>query len=90
MEQWKLVVAGGAIALAGMGAGSFVFGAQPARAQRTYTECFIARQESLDTNGSGDIETLDEGHTIHVPRGWEVVGGGGLFGSWVGAVVLCR
>lgn len=89
MEQWKLVVAGGGIALAGMAAGASLFGASPARAQRTYSECYFARQESVDTNASGDIERLDVPHTIHIPSGWDPIGGGGERPG-LGALVLCR
>lgn len=90
-QPWKLVLAGGAIAIAGIVAGAALFGSPPAAAQRAgFRECFVARQESLDTNGSGQIERLDLGHTVLVPPGWTPIGGGGLVGNWTATVVLCR
>lgn len=52
MDSWKLVLMTGLVALGGVGVGATVFGSQPAQAQRPqFRECFVARQESLDTNG---------------------------------------
>ncbi len=95
MEGWKLVLAGGAIALAGMAVGAGLFGAQPATAQTTgaWRDCFVARQESVDTNGSGITERVDLSHAVLVPAGYVPVGGGGLGwgdGNPTSTVVLCR
>jgi hypothetical protein len=94
MEGWKLVMAGGVIALAGMAVGASLFGAQPVVAQSSgWRDCFIARQESVDTGGSGTTERVDLGHVVLVPAGYEPVGGGGMGlgdGNGTSTVVLCR
>ena len=92
MEHWKLVLAGGAVAVAGMCVGAGLFGARPVRAQVAgYRECFVARQESVDTDGSGRVGSVDDAHTIRVPAGYVPIGGGGLGGAnLVGAMVFCR
>ena len=94
MEGWKLVAMGAAVMLLGMTAGAQLFGAHAAEAQTTerWHDCFVARQESVDTNGSGTTETVRLDHTILVPSGYVPIGGGGMTGSsaWIGGVVLCR
>ena len=50
----------------------------------------IARQETLDTGRDGVITRPTTAEIIEVPTGWEVVGGGGPGGNWVGTIVLCR
>lgn len=94
MEGHKLVLAGGAIALAGIGVGAFLFSPRPATAQVSpFRECIIARQESLDTNGSGVIAEAGLNFRIVIPPGWEPIGGGGPEGGrdgWLGTVILCR
>jgi len=92
VDVWKLVVAGGVIALAGMAIGSGVFGAGPAAAQTAgWRDCFTARQESVDTDASGIIGRVDLGHTVIVPRGYEPVGGGGMWnGNDTATIVFCR
>lgn len=92
MENWKLVMAGGVIALAGMVVGASLFGGTPAVAQTDgWRDCFIARQESVDTNASGRTASVDSGHTILVPSGYVPVGGGGMWdGNDTATVVFCR
>lgn len=93
MDNWKLVMAGGVIALAGMVVGAWLFGGTPAVAQTDgWRDCFVARQESVDTNGSGRTESVDMGHTVLIPSGYVPVGGGGLWGdgNTTSTVVLCR
>jgi hypothetical protein len=94
MEGHKLVLAGGAIALAGMVVGGLFFGARPVAAQTgPFRECVIARQESVDTGDSGAIASADAAHRIAIPPGWEPIGGGGPEGGrdgWLGSVILCR
>lgn len=92
VDGWKLVVAGGVIALAGMAAGAAAFGARPAVAQTGgWRDCFTARQESVDTDGSGTIERVDLAHSVIVPRGYEPIGGGGMWnGNPTATVVFCR
>lgn len=92
MESWKLVATGGAIAVAGMAFGAWVFGVRPASAQASgFRECIIARQESLDTNGDGVIARPDPGHTVRIPSGWTPIGGGGLWpGNDTSTIVFCR
>jgi F0F1-type ATP synthase membrane subunit c/vacuolar-type H+-ATPase subunit K len=93
-ESWKLSLAGGIVALAGVAVGATCFGSGPAQAQTApaaFSRCVIARQESLDTNSAGAIDAPDVSHTILVPAGWEVVGGGGMHDqTWNSAVVLCH
>ena len=91
MDQWKLAAVMGAVALGGVAVGGWLFGAQHARAQQAaFTQCFVARQESVDTNGEGLIAQPRQSETVHVPPGWTVVGGGGLVGNWTSTIVLCR
>ncbi len=93
MEQWKLALVMGVVALGGVAMGAACFGGGRAEAQATgFRECIIARQESLDTDARGEIESPNPAHSIHVPAGWEVVGGSGVSATsnWVGAIVLCR
>ncbi len=93
LEQWKLGLVMGLVALGGVAIGASFLGADRAEAQMTaYRQCVLARQESLDTNGAGQIERIDSAHTIVIPAGWEVIGGSGVSATsnWVGAIVLCR
>lgn len=94
MQDWKLALVVGGVALGGVAVGAQCFGARPVAAQTsaTYTRCIIARQESLDTRGDSSIEAPDSGHTITIPTGWEVVGGGGPTPDdrFLGAIVLCH
>ncbi|UJR83567.1 hypothetical protein [Sandaracinus amylolyticus] len=92
MDQWKLVLTGGGIAIVGMGVGAALFGTRPAVAQDAgFRECIVARQESVDVNGEGQMEHADRGHTVFVPPGWTPVGGGGLWpGNPTSTIVLCR
>jgi hypothetical protein len=89
MESWKLVVAGGLVALGGMGLGAMLFGAHPVEAQHArYSECIVGRQESFDVNNSGVLQAYSLDHAVLIPAGWEPIGGGGYPGF--GAVGLCR
>ncbi len=95
MKDWKLALVVGAVALGGVVVGAQCFGARPAEAQsRSFRRCVVARQESLDVNGAGQIDRIDMGHSVMVPSGWEVLGGGGQgggsAGTYLGAVVLCE
>jgi hypothetical protein len=92
MESWKLVLAGGALVLAGVALGASLFGTERATAQDgRWRDCIIARQESLDTNGAGQIERPDLGHTVIIPPGYVPIGGGGFLGGNItSTVVLCR
>lgn len=91
MEQWKLAAVMGAVALGGVALGGLLFGSRPAQAQRAeFTECFLARQESVDTNAQGLIGRPGAAETIRIPSGYTVVSGGGVGPNWLGSVVLCR
>lgn len=91
MQDWKLALVVGGVALGGVVVGAQCFGARPVQAQATgYTRCMIARQETLDTGRDGVITRPTTAEIIEVPTGWEVVGGGGPGGNWVGTIVLCR
>ncbi len=91
MEQWKLAVVVGAVALSGVVVGAGCFGAPAASAQvaqPAFTRCFFGRQESVDVDNSGVVASPDLSHTINVPAGWTVVGAAGTEGQ--AAVLLCR
>lgn len=89
MESWKLVCAGGAIALAGMALGAWLFGPEPARAQQgAYERCIAVKQESIDVNNEGNVAPVTRDHTVLIPPGWEVIGGGGA--PSLGVIVLCH
>lgn len=90
-----------ALSFALVGLAGVLLGAQasaaPAQAQTAgvqYARCAVVRQESLDVGSDGHAETMDTGHTILIPAGWEVVGGGGQgggdSGTYLGAIVLCH
>lgn len=85
MEQWKLVLAGGALTLVGVVMGAVLFGSQPVVAQEAgFRECFFAFQEYVDVNTEGIVALPDRAHTIVVPRGYVPVSGGGA------TVLFCR
>jgi len=90
MQDWKLALVVGGVALGGVAVGAQCFGARPAAAQTsaTYTRCIIARQESLDTRDDSSIEAPNSGHTVSIPPGWDPVGGSG--DGVMGYVVLCH
>ncbi len=94
MEQWKLAAVIGVVALGGVAVGGWLFGANHADAQEArpaYRECFVARQENVDTNDRGQIEAFREDHVVLIPPGWTPIGGGGAGASGThGTLVLCR
>lgn len=96
MKDWKLALVVGGVALGGVAVGAQCFGARPALAQtdRTYARCIVVRQESTDTGGDGTFGNPGVDHTVLIPSGWDVVGGGGQggggSGTYLGAVVLCH
>lgn len=90
MKDWKLVLVGAGIALAGMIVGASLFGAQPAAAQRTYTQCFIGIQEVVDIDGSGTVHLPESSRSVNVPSGWDVVSGGGIHPGGAGGFLFCR
>ena len=91
MKDWKLALVVGAMTLGGVVLGATLFGSDPVQAQQgPYRECFIARQETVDTNNEAMIERPGRNRLITVPPGFEPVGAGGLDGNWVGVVAFCR
>lgn len=94
MQDWKLAVVVGGVALGGVVVGAQCFGARPVQAQTApaaYARCIVARQESLDTHDDGQIEAPGLNRTILIPSGWDVVAGGGIENAhWLGAVLLCH
>jgi hypothetical protein len=89
MKDWKLVLAGGGIALAGMVVGASLFGAERAAAQTAYTTCVFARQPTVDVDDDGVVGRRDAPHSIDIPSGWTPIGGGAGLGA-DGVLVLCR
>ncbi len=86
MQQWKTALAGAALAL-----GVRLFGAEAASAQAgTYAECFFGQQELVDIDGSGRVAAPPHDRMIVVPRGYEVVGGGGNSRGDHGTILFCR
>ena len=93
MQDWKLALVVGGVALGGVAVGAQCFGARPAQAQLgPYTRCVIVRQESLDAHNDGSIDPPNIDHVVLMPVGWEPIGGGGYVGAaaHMGSVVLCR
>jgi hypothetical protein len=92
MQQWKAALAGAAVALAGIAIGAQLFDAEPANAQTAgnYSECFFGQQELVDIDGNGRVATPGRDRTIVVPRGYEVVSGGGNTRSDHGTILFCR
>lgn len=91
MEQWKLALVMGVVALGGVAVGAWAFGAPAATAQTPpFRDCVIVRQESVDVNDSGEVQRIGLARTIRIPPGYTPIGGGGLGPNWVGAMVLCR
>ena len=94
MEQWKLAAVMGAVALGGVAVGGWLCGVDHARAQEArpaFRECFVARQETVDTNNEGAVEPFRVDHIVTVPAGWTPIsGGGGATSHGHGAVVFCR
>lgn len=92
MQQWKAAFAGAAIAAGGIAAGLQVFGSQPAGAQAAtgYRECFLGQQELVDIGNDGLVAPPPRARTIVVPRGYDVVGGGGNHRGDHGTILFCR
>ena len=92
MKDWKLILIGCAIGTVCSTTTAWLVTSHPAEAQaeRPFTQCIIARQETLDTNNQGQIEAPRVDRTVIIPAGWVPIGGGGLVGEWVGTVILCR
>src|SRR5688572_12438922 len=89
MEPWKAAIGGAVIALGGLALGAHLFGAEPASAQGSgYRECFFAEQEVVDVDNTGTVAAPPPQRTIVVPRGYEVVSGGGL--QQRGVILFCR
>lgn len=90
-DGMKTLVLGAGLMLVGMIAGAQLFGAPSVAAQATrHTLCFLARQEVVHVNSSGDIDSVSPAHTIHIPTGYEVVGGGGADEDGRGYILICR
>lgn len=87
MKDWKLVLVGGGIALAGMIVGASIFGAHPAAAQRTYTR-FFAMQDEVGVSRESVVATPGPNRLINVPSGWDVVSAGGTGADAV--VMFCH
>jgi hypothetical protein len=91
MQPWKAALAGAGIAIGGMVVGAQLFGAEPANAQAgAYRECFFGQQELVDIDNAGEVATPPRDRTILVPRGFEVVGGGGNARGDHGTILFCR
>ncbi len=90
MEQWKLAAVMGAVALGGVALGGLLFGSHPAQAQRAqFTECFVARQQSVDTDDQGRVHQPSPAQLFMIPPGYTVVSGAGGLGH-DGTILLCR
>ena len=91
MEPWKAAVGGAVIALGGLALGAHLFGAEPASAQAgAYSACFFGQQEVVDIDGNGEVANPSRARSIVVPRGWEVVSGGGNHRADHGTILFCR
>lgn len=93
MKDWKLIMMGCAIGTVCSTTTAWLVTSHPveAQAQGQFTQCIIARQESLDTNDRGEIEAPHVDRVVNIPPGWVPVGGGGFRGDGAdSAVVLCR
>jgi hypothetical protein len=89
MKKNRVVLAAGAIALAGFVLGAWVYRSDPARAQDApFRQCVLGRQETVDIDDQGRVAVLERDRMIQVPRGWVPVGGGGTGG--MGVVLFCR
>jgi hypothetical protein len=89
----RSAVVGGVLVILGVALGAIVFRSEPADAQAgPYRECVFGRQETHDINGEGRWELADRefqgNRIIRIPRGWDVVGSGGL--GVTGVVMICR
>lgn len=91
MKDLRLILIGCAIGTVCSTTTAWLVASRPveAQAQGPYTQCFVARQESIDTNDHGQIERLEERRMVNIPPGWVPIGGGGepIAGA---AIVLCH
>ena len=93
MKDWKLILMGCAIGTVCSTTTAWLVTSHPveAQAQGPFTQCIIARQETLDTNNQGQIEAPRIDHTVIVPPGWVPLGGGGEANDDSDAtIILCR
>ena len=89
---WALVVVVALLGVAHLGV-ELLRPSSVAEAQTSFTRCFFARQETVDTNNDARIARPGRDRQINVPRGWTVVGGGAMArGEDVGdgVILLCR
>ena len=91
MRHWKALFAGASLLLAGVALGVALLGAQPATAQTAaYSECFFGQQEVVDIDSHGGVASPGRNRMITVPRGYEVVSGGGNARADHGTILFCR
>ena len=93
MQSWKVAAVASAMTLAGVVIGAVLLGHREAQAQQApprFRTCFIARQQSVDTNDEAHINMPGTNRLISIPDGWTVVSGGGLAQDDQGSVILCR
>ena len=91
MSHWKPVCLGALIVFLWIALASFAFGPLPVTAQTlpaSYEECFFGRQETVDIDDSGTVETPEQDRLIRVPPGWTVVSAGGNEDH--GLILFCR
>jgi hypothetical protein len=89
MKDRKLVLAGGGITIAGMVVGASLFGVEHAAARTAYTTRVFAREPTVDVDDDGVVGRRDAPHSIDIPSGWTLIGGGAGLGT-DGVLVLCR
>ena len=93
MKDWKLILIGCAIGTVCSTTTAWLVASHPveAQAQGPFTQCIIARQETLDTNNQGQIDAPRVDHTINIPPGWLPIGGGGRSdNTYEATIVLCH
>jgi hypothetical protein len=96
MKDLRLILVGCAIGTVCSTTTAWLVTSRPveAQAQGPFTECVLARQETVDTNNSGEITRPGANRRINIPVGWEPIGGGGItepdMGDPTSTLVLCR
>lgn len=90
MKDLRLILIGCAIGTVCSTTTAWLVTSRPveAQAQGPFTQCTFARQETLDTNDQGVVETVRLDRSVNIPPGWVPVGGT-VYGR-DGGVVLCR